>query len=74
LYKTHSVWNSFTDSPKQTMTQKYTVMQHTELCTRLSRGVGWKEHPPVTCTKHKMISRQNEKKRISNLFSFYSRL
>ncbi len=32
--------------------------------------MGWKEHPPVTWIKHKMNSSQNERKIISNLFSF----
>ena len=47
FYKSHSVLNSFTASPKQNVTQKYPAVLHNEIFKRLSTGVGWNEHHPV---------------------------
>ena len=47
FYKSHSVLNSFTASPKQNVTQKYPAVLHKEVFKRLSTGVGWNEHHPV---------------------------
>ena len=47
FYKSHSVLNSFTASPKQNVTQKYPAVLHNEIFKRLSTDVGWNEHHPV---------------------------
>ena len=47
FYKSQSVLNSFTASPKQNVTQKYPAVLHNEIFKRLSTDVGWNEHHPV---------------------------